>query len=346
MTFSRRSFSQMIAALPAFSASAFAGLVHAGNAVAQTTSQATAPAGKLVLYTSQPDRDAQQTIAGFRKVNPGVEVEVFRSGTTEVMAKLAAEFSGGQPRPDVLLIADAASMEQLKADNRLEAYATRNIDGIVPSAFDKDMTYFGTKMISTGIIYNNATKAIPASWADLAKPEYKGQISMASPLYSGAAAIKLGAVTAHPDLGWTYIEALRRNDATAVRGNGAVLRAVATGEKAYGIIVDFMAFNAKAQGSPVGFVFPKEGLTVVTEPVAILKTARNKPAARAFVDFLLSDEGQKLSLSQGYLPTRASVGAPAWMPTGTQITIMPVDIKAVLATTEADKKRFADMFGQ
>ncbi|MGL4636625.1 MAG: ABC transporter substrate-binding protein [Beijerinckiaceae bacterium] len=332
MTMTRRLLGTLIAASALLPAAVYA--------------QGTAPTGKLVLYTSQPDRDAQQTIAGFRKVNPGVEVEVFRSGTTEVMSKLAAEIAAGQPRPDVLLIADAASMEQLKADGRLEAYATPNTKGIVTSAFDKDMTYFGTKMISTGIIYNKAAKQIPTSWADLAKPEYKGQISMASPLYSGAAAIKLGAVTARPDLGWTYVEALRKNEASAVRGNGAVLRAVATGEKTYGIIVDFMAFNAKAQGSPVEFVFPSEGLTVVTEPVAILKTASNKPAARAFVDFLLSDEGQKLSLSQGYLPTRESVGAPAWLPAGTKVNIMPVDIAKVVATTEADKKRFADMFGQ
>ncbi|MBM3525470.1 MAG: ABC transporter substrate-binding protein, partial [Alphaproteobacteria bacterium] len=46
---------------------------------------AQAPVGKLVLYTSQPERDATQTVAAFRKVYPGVEVDVFRSGTTEVM---------------------------------------------------------------------------------------------------------------------------------------------------------------------------------------------------------------------------------------------------------------------
>src|SRR5690349_23985170 len=83
---------------------------------------AQAPSGKLVLYTSQPERDAAQTVAGFRKAYPGVEVEVFRSGTTEVMGKLAAELSAGQAKADVLLIADAASMEALKRDGRLLAY--------------------------------------------------------------------------------------------------------------------------------------------------------------------------------------------------------------------------------
>ncbi|CAN1488275.1 AfuA ABC-type Fe3+ transport system, periplasmic component [Rhabdaerophilaceae bacterium] len=330
MILTRRLVSAMIASLT------FAAL---GQAQAQAPS-------KLVLYTSQPDKDAAQTVAAFRKIHPNVEVEIFRSGTTEVMAKLAAEFAAGQPRPDLLFIADSASMELLKAENRLEAYKEAKVDGIPADLIDTDRTYFGTKVISTGIIYNKAAKMVPTSWSDLAKPELKGQISMASPLYSGAAAIKLSAITARPDLGWAYVEALKANDASAVRGNGAVLRAVATGEKLYGIIVDFMAFNAQKQGSPVEFVFPKEGVTVVTEPVAILKTAQNKVAARQFVDFLLSDEGQKLSLSQGYFATRSSVGKPDWLPAGAQLNLMPVNMTGVVKTMEDDKKRFGTMFGQ
>ena len=89
-----------------------------------------------------------------------------------------------------------------------------------------------------------------------------------------------------------------------MRGNGAVLTAVANGEKPYGVLVDFMAFNAKAKGSPIDFVFPAEGAPAVTEPVAILKTTQNAAAARAFVDFILSDEGQKLAVSMGYIPAQ------------------------------------------
>lgn len=332
MTFDRRRFATLVAS--------------AALLTSMTLAASAQVAGKLVLYTSQPDKDASQTVAAFRKIHPNVEVEIFRSGTTEVMAKLAAEFAAGQPRPDVLFIADAATMEILKAQDRLEPYKEAKVDGIPAGLVDPDRTYFGTKVISTGIIYNKAAKLVPTSWSDLAKPELKGQISMPSPLYSGAAAIKFSAVAARPDLGWTFIEALKTNEASAVRGNGAVLRAVATGEKAYGIIVDFMAFNAKQQGSPVEFVFPKEGVTVVTEPVAILKTAQNKAAARAFVDFLLSDEGQKLSLSQGYFATRTSVGKPAWLPAGSELNLMPVDMKAVVKTIEDDKKRFGALFGQ
>jgi iron(III) transport system substrate-binding protein len=313
--------------------------------IAATAVAAQAPGGKLVLYTSQPERDASQTVAAFKKAYPGIDVEVFRSGTTEVLGKLAAEFAAGQPKADVLLIADAASMETLKKDGRLMPYPEAKLNGLEPGSYDAGKTYFGSKLITTGIAVNTAAKNRPVSFADLAKPEYKGQLAMPSPLYSGAAAIMLGTMTSRPDLGWGYFEKLKAADAVAVRGNGAVLTAVANGEKPYGILVDFMAFNAKAKGSPIDFIFPAEGNPAVTEPVAILKTTQNAAAARAFVDFILSDEGQKLAVSMGYIPAKASVGMPAWLPAGTKINIMPTDITNVANTNSANLKRFADLFG-
>jgi len=195
--------------------------------IAPAPARAQGAHGKLVLYTSQPERDATQTVAAFRKANPGVEVEVFRSGTTEVMGKLSAEFAAGAPKADVLLLADAATMEALKKDGRLMPYREAKLDGFQAGSFDADRTYFGSKLITTGIAVNTAAKLRPTSWADLAKPEYKGQVAMQSPLYSGAAAIMLGTMTARPDLGWTYFEKLKADETVAVRGNGAVLTAVA-----------------------------------------------------------------------------------------------------------------------
>jgi len=314
-------------------------VLGAGSAAAQ------APGGKLVLYTSQPERDAAQTVAAFKKAQPGVEVDVFRSGTTEVMGKLAAEFAAGAPRADVLLLADAATMEALKKDGRLLPYREAKVDGLASGTFDADRTYFGSKLITTGIAVNTAAKTRPTSWADLAKPEYKGQIAMPSPLYSGAAAIMLGTMTSRPDLGWSYFEKLKAADAVAVRGNGAVVTAVANGEKSYGVLVDFMAFNAKAKGSPIDFIFPAEGLPAVTEPVAILKTTQNAAAARAFVDFILSDEGQRVAVAMGYIPAKSGVGMPAWYPAGIKIHLMPTDIAKVVQTNGANLKRFSELFG-
>ena len=142
---------------------------------------------------------------------------------------------------------------------------------------------------------------------------------MPSPLYSGAAAIMLGTMTARTDLGWAYFEKLKADDAVAVRGNGAVLTAVANGEKPYGVLVDFMAFNAKAKGSPIDFVFPAEGVPAVTEPVAMLKTdaERRRPRARSSISSCPTT-ARSSRVAMGYIPARASVGMPPWLPAGTQ----------------------------
>ncbi len=110
-----------------------------------------------------------------------------------------------------------------------------------------------------------------------------------------------------PISGWGYFEKLKANNTVSVRGNGAVLKSVASGEKPYGVLVDFMAMNAKQKGSPIEFVFPDEGVPAVTEPVAIMSTAKNVAGAKQFVDFILSDAGQKLALRAG-LPSGKAFG--------------------------------------
>jgi iron(III) transport system substrate-binding protein len=306
--------------------------------------EAQPPSGRLVLYTSQPPHDAQHTVDAFRHATPGVEVSFIRDGTTQLMSRLEAEFAAGAPRPDVLLIADAMTMQRLKQENRLLRYPDAPVQGLPQSAYDPDRTYFGTKFITTGIIYN--TKAPrPASWNDLLSPAARGQVVLPSPLYSGAAMIFMGTLADLPGLGLGWFDALSRNGAVAVQGNGQVLTQVAGGEKLYGVIVDFMALNAKRAGSPVDFVFPREGVSVVTEPVAILKTAHNLPAAKAFVDFLLSPAGQRFAASQGYLPMRSDIPAPPGFPPRNEIRVLPPPIAEILQQSTTYLHRFADDFG-
>ena len=322
-----------------------AGLVALGLAVGLSAAPASAQEGQLVLYTSQPNEDAQATVDAFEAKNPGIEVQWVRDGTTKIMAKLQAEFAAGSPQPDVLLIADSVTMEGLKRDDRLMADTDADVTGYADGLYDKDKTYFSTKLITTGIVNNTRAAMTPTAWTDLVKPEAKGQTTMPSPLTSGAALVHLAAITQNPALGWSYVEALAKNGATAAGGNGAILKAVAGGEKAYGVIVDYLPIRESAKGSPVNFVFPAEGVSAVTEPVAILKSARNVDAAKAFVAFLLSEDGQKLAARQGYMPAREGVAGPDGFPSLDKIKLMPFDAAKALADEEANKKRFADIFG-
>lgn len=318
--------------------STLAALSLAGPAFAEAS-------GKLVLYTSQPNEDAQRTVDAFMAANPGVTVEWVRDGTPKIMAKFRAELAAGAPQADVLLIADSVTMEGLKAEGLLMAYPEADISAYEPGIMDPDKTWFATKLITTGIVYNTSAPMKPTSYKDLLAPEATAAFMMPSPLASGAATIHMVSVTGVPELGWGYYETLAKQGALADGANGGVFKAVAGGEKLYGFLVDFLAIREKAKGAPIEFVFPVEGVSAVSEPVAILANTKNPDAAKAFVDFLISEEGQKLAAEMGYLPAHPGVTPPAGFPARSDIKVLPFDPAKALAEEAANKARFTEMFG-
>lgn len=303
-------------------------------------------AASLTLYTSQPSQDAEQTVSAFKQANPDIEVTWIRDGTTKLLAKLQAELAGGVVKPDVLLIADAVSMEALKKADRLLPYQSAYAPNYPAALYDKAGFYHATKLITTGIVYHQKAAQQPQAWADLAKPAYKGLVAMPSPLYSGAALIHVASLTADKTLGWDYIQALAANKAQAQGGNGGVLKAVSSGQKPYGVIVDYMALRQAAKGAPIQFVFPREGVSVVTEPVAIMKGSKNPKSAQKFVDFVLSPQGQALVADMGYLPAAKNAKAPKGFPEPAKIKFLPFDAQSALENTDANKQRFAHIFAK
>jgi iron(III) transport system substrate-binding protein len=311
------------------------------NAVA-----APAPPRTITVYTSQPSDQIAKVVEAFRKSHPDIRIELYRSGTTEVMNKLQAEFAAGRPQADVVLIADAVAMTQLKNDSRLLAWPDAPYTKLPPALVDPDKTFFGTKLITTGIAINtDLVKTKPNSWRELLPAAAAGKTILAHPLYSGAAVIHIGTFVQQWNFGWSYFETLAKNGTIAAKGNGAVLEAVARGEKAYGIIIEYMAFNAKAKGSPIDFVFPEEGVSAITQPIAILKSSRNVEAAKTFVAWQLSEEAQIQSASQGYFPVFDEIPPPPGYPPVSSLRVMGADFKAMLAKDEENKRRFTELFG-
>ncbi len=320
-------------------------LIGLAAALMSTSVLAQDVSGKLVLYTSQPNADAQATVDAFTAAHPGVEVEWIRDGTTKIMAKLRAEFEAGAPQPDLLLIADSVTMEGLEAEGRLMAYPEADVSAYGAGLMDPEHHYFSTKLITTGIVYNTGAPMVPASYKDLLTPEAKDKLAMPSPLTSGAATIHMDAITADPELGWDYYRALADQGANPQGGNGGTYQAVAGGEKLYGFVVDYLPIREKAKGAPVEFVFPEEGVSAVTEPVAILSTAQNPEAAKALVDFLISREGQELASAMGYLPAMPGVTPPEGFPAVDDIKLLAFDPAKALAEDQANKEMFIEIFG-
>ena len=315
------------------------------TSTAFTLLASTAMADTITLYTSQPNADAQRTVDAFMAANPGTEVDWVRDGTTKLMARLRAEIEAGNPQPDVLLIADTVTLEGMAQEGLLTAYQSPEASNYDAALHSADGYYHSTKLITTGIVYNTGVETAPTSWEDLSEASIKGQIAMPSPLYSGAALIHLATLTGDETLGWDYYETLAANEARAQGGNGGTFKAVASGEKPYGMVVDFLAIRNKADGSPVDFVFPEEGVSYVTEPVAIMSSAKNVEGAQKFVDFLLSSEGQELVLDMGYIPARDGMGVPKGFPAREEIKLMAFDPAQALENAEANKAKFAVLFG-
>ena len=311
---------------------------------ALTTTIFAQPSGTLRLYTSQPEADAAQTVAAFEAAHPDVTVEVFRSGTEEVIGRFLLEAEAGEPQADVLLVADAPTFEILKTRDLLEPYLSPNAEAIDAQYRDLEGYYYGTKIIATVIVYNTNLVSDPVdSWTALS--QLGEGVAMPSPSYSGAAAYNLGVFKRTEGIGFDFYQNLS-DKAFLTQGNGAVLKAVAAGEQPYGVMVEFLPIREAKNGSPIGVVYPSEGVPIITEPVGIVKGTPNLEAAQAFVDFLLSQAGQEVAATMGYMPLRSDVAAPEGFPALSDLQVLTVDAATLAEEREADKEEFVALFGE
>jgi iron(III) transport system substrate-binding protein len=306
---------------------------------------AAAHAGEITLYTSMPKNNAEQLIDAFEKATPGVKVQLFRAGSGQVLNKLQGEFAARQVKADVVMLADEVSMADLKRDNRLYVYRDAPVKSLPKGSYDAGLTYFGTRIMTVGIIYNTKkVQKAPTSWTDLVAGGNVKQTVMPSPLYSGAQLANLTLLTEMPGIGWPYFEKMAKEGVQTVEGNGEVRNAVAEGSKSYGMVLDYMAIEAAVKGSPVSWVAPKEGVVAFYQPIAILQGAANVEDAKKFVNFLLSQRGQELAAKQGYRPLVANVAAPLGFPAMKTMKVIPVDAAAIEKAGKT-KKRFDALFG-
>lgn len=299
----------------------------------------------LTLYTSQSPEVAQQTVDAFMAKHPNIKIEWTRNGTSQLMNVIAAEREAGEVKADILLIADTINLGMLKRDGVLLPWPEAPVAGIDAQLYDKDFTFFGSKLSTTGIAYNPQIAAPVASYAELFVEANAGQIAAPSPLYSGAALVHMHTVLQNDALGWAYYEKLNELNTAPEGGNGPALKAVAGGQMKYAFNIDADVLRAKRAGSPVEFIYPAEGVSFISEPVAIVNGTEHVEAAQAFVAFILSKEGQELAVQQGYIPVLEGVQGPEGMPQLSEINLMPLDSDKAVATDEVERAKFIEIFG-
>lgn len=291
--------------------------------------------GSITVYTSEPQAKIDEVVAAFEEDHPDVQVEVFRAGTGDLKARIAAELETGDVGADVLLAADAPTFEGYKAEDLLLEYTPADADALLESVVDPDGYYVGTRLIPTVIAYNtNEVDTPPTSWQELTDPAYSGRLVMPNPDVSGAAAFNAAVWLLTDSLGEEWIRALGGNDVLVAESNGPTSQAIADGSRPIGVVVDYLVRDLAAQGSPVAVSYPSEGVPYIAQPAAVFASSDNPEGAQAFVDFLVSADGQTLAVEQNYLPVRSDVGTPDGAPSLAELTLLEVPLEEVSAVQD------------
>ncbi|WP_222438359.1 ABC transporter substrate-binding protein [Rhodococcus sp. BP22] len=302
--------------------------------------------GTLTVYTSEPQAKIDALNAEFMAVNPGIDVQVFRAGTGDLNARIAAELETGTIGADVLLAADAPTFERYKDENLLLQYTPAGVDKLNQDVVDPEGYYVGTRIIPTVIAYNTAAVTDPpTSWKDLADAKYKGQITLPNPEVSGAAAFNTAVWLSEEALGEPWLEALAANEPVVAESNGPVGQSVAAGTRPVGIVVDYLVRELAAKGSPIALEYPTDGVPYISQPAGIFKDSANPEAAKKYVDFLVGKRGQEIAVDQQYLPVRDDVGTPEGAPALADLQLLNPDLAEIAVFQPAAVKRFGELVG-
>lgn len=302
-------------------------------------------AASITLYTSEPQEKIDELIAAFNEEHPEVTVDVFRAGTGDLTARIAAEQKAGDIGADLLLAADAPTFEGYAEQELLLEYESPENENILPDMVDPENMYVGTRLLPTVIAVNtNDVPDAPQAWQDLTDSEYSGKITLPNPDVSGAAAYNAAVWLDEPSLGQEWLEGLAANTPIVAESNGPVSQAVADGSSPVGIVVDSLVRDLESAGSPIKAIYPEEGVPFVTQPVGIFANTDEPDASKLFVDFLISQQGQEIAASQSYLPIREDVNSPEGAPKIADITLLNPDLEKIQRSQADAVETFNDLF--
>ncbi|MBA4035467.1 MAG: putative 2-aminoethylphosphonate ABC transporter substrate-binding protein [Bradyrhizobium sp.] len=260
-----------------------------------------AQAQELTVYTALEADQVKAYQASFEKANPGTKVRWVRDSTGIVTAKLLAEKAN--PQADVVFGLAATSLMLLDKEGMLQAYAPQGLDKIKKTMRDPadPPKWVGMDIWASAICFNTVEAqkkkaATPVSWADLTKPECKGQIAMPNPASSGTGYLMVSGwlQMMGEEAGWKFMDGLHQNIASYTHSGSKPCRQAAAGEYVVGLSFEYRANKTKKDGAPIEAILPKEGLGWDMEAAAITSTTKKTDAARKLLDWSLSEGANKL----------------------------------------------------
>ena len=261
----------------------------------------------LTVYTAGPGSLAKSLASGFEQ-QTGVKVTVFQATTGKVMARLEAEQAN--PQADVLISASWDTAEDLHQRGWLLPFASANADRVPANL--KSADYIAQGVSALGIVWNSKSGTPePKEWRDLTQPAFKDKVTTPDPALSGASLdLLIGLQNSMGDQAWQLFDDLKKNGMVVSGPNAQAVTPVMQGAKAavFGA-VDYVSYGNIQQGESLKVIFPASGTVIAPRPMMILKTSQHADDAKAFIDYVLSPEGQARVADAWLMPARRDVAA-------------------------------------
>ncbi|MGE5848507.1 MAG: extracellular solute-binding protein [Candidatus Methylomirabilota bacterium] len=225
----------------------------------------------------------------------------------------------GRPEVDIFWGGESALFDDL-ADKKLMAKLELSKEAwdSIPATIGKPKPIYlkdakgfwvGTALEPYGLVYHPRLLqrlgiAPPKDWDDLLNPKLKGNVAQCAPTRSSSSHATYEVILQQfgDAKGWEWLQRLAANSGIFTARSRDVPSVVAKGEFAAGFAVpSYMAFEERLAGFDIKFVAPKTAW-ITPEPMGILAGAKHPKAAKAFVEFLLTERGQRVFMERGLFP--------------------------------------------
>ncbi len=251
------------------------------------------------------------------KIDTGVDVAMVRKSTGEVLAQLRAE--KGNPKVDVWW-GGTGDPHIIAANEGLTQASGVDVSGLLGWAQNMtsmtDGKAVGVHVGLLGLIYNTEVLKekkleAPACWRDLAKPEYKNEIQVSNPNSSGTAYTELATLVQlfGEDEAFKLLADIGRNVNQYTKSGSAPVKATARGETTIGMGFMHDMVKLKKEGFPVEIVAPCEGTGYELGAVSVVTGTPNLEAAKKWVEYVTSADGQSPGLEVGVYNIPSNPGA-------------------------------------
>lgn len=292
------------------------------TALAAATALAQPIEDELVLITPVAKTLTDPTLADFAKYakekwNVTVKTSALAAGTPVAYGQIV-EWKG-RPQVDIFWGGESALFDKLAAQKLLAPLnLPKDVIDEVPATIGKPKPIYlkdpkgywtGTVLEPYGIVYHPKVLerlgvAPPKDWDDLLDPKLKGNVAQCAPTRSSSSHATYEVILQRDGdaKGWEFLKHLAGNTGIFTARSRDVPSVVAKGEFAAGFAVpSYMAFEDRLAGFDLKFVAPKTAW-ITPEPIAVLAGAKHPRAAMAFIEYLLSERGQKVSMGRGVFP--------------------------------------------